>query len=412
MFWKKIAAGLLALCMLFVLVSCGDDADNGTSGSISSETSSNADSSAPADTSSGSVAESISREESAEPAGEGVLAVHYLDVGQGDSVFLELPNGQCMLIDASEAIYSGRIIEAIRSLSYDRIDYVIATHPHADHIGGMEDVLKAFTIGCIYLPDVSASTATYIGMAETIIELGIEANIAEAGVTVLSEGELQASFLAPSAIDPSDQNRNSAVLYLTYGNTRFLFMGDADTKVENSIPGSIDCDVLKVGHHGSRTASGSDFLQRCSPTYAVISCGEGNSYGHPHEEAVNRLEASGAEILRTDLSGNITIRSDGSSLTVELGGQVQEKDPTENPPENPDVTESSVESSEETSSDPNTESPKWILNTSTHKIHRPDCRHVDSIAEHNRMESDQTIAELLQEGYTACGTCKPSDGTE
>ncbi|MCH5183334.1 MAG: MBL fold metallo-hydrolase [Oscillospiraceae bacterium] len=412
MFWKKLAAGLLALCMLFVLVSCVDDANNGTSSSsIGSETSSGTDSSTPAETSSVSDTESVSREESAEPAGEGILAVHYLDVGQGDSVFLELPNGQCMLIDASEAIYSGRIIETIRALSYDRIDYVIATHPHADHIGGMEDVLKAFTVGCIYLPDVSASTATYIGMAETIIELDIEAKIAETGVTVLSEGDLQASFLAPSTIDPSDQNRNSAVLYLTYGSTRFLFMGDADTKVENSITGSIDCDVLKVGHHGSRTASESDFLQRCSPTYAVISCGEGNSYGHPHEEAVNRLEACGAEILRTDLSGNITIRSDGSGLTVELGGQVQEKDPTENPPENPDTTESSVESSDETSSE-NTESPKWILNTSTHKIHRPDCRHVDTIAEHNRMESDQTIAELLQEGYTACGTCKPSDGTE
>lgn len=381
MFRKKILAGLLTLCLLFALVACANTPGGEISDTIS------------ADGSSSPVSEGVSREESRTPAGEGILAVHYLDVGQGDCVFLELPNGQCMLIDASEAIYSGRIIETIRSFSYDRIDYVIATHPHADHIGGIENVLKAFSIGCIYLPDVSASTATYIGMAETILELDIEAKIAETGVTVLSEGALQASFLAPSAIDTSDQNRNSAVLYLTYGNTRFLFMGDADTKIENSLSGNIDCDVLKVGHHGSRTASGSDFLLRCSPTYAVISCGQGNSYGHPHEEAMQRLQNSGAEILRTDLSGTITIRSDGNDLTVETEGTQQGKDPTE----------SSAESG--------TETFKWILNTSTLKIHRPDCKHAGEIAEHNRKGSNQTIAELLQEGYTTCGSCKPSDGT-
>lgn len=383
MFWKKIAAGLLALCMLFALASCAAEPSDGSSSGTSSEGSSDA-----------------ITEESRTPAGEGILAVHYLDVGQGDSVFLELPNGQCMLIDASEAEYSGKIIDTIRSLSYDRIDYVIATHPHADHIGGMETVLRSFSIGCIYLPDVSASTATYIGMAETILELNIEAKVAETGVTVLSEGELHASFLAPGSIDSSDQNRNSAVLYLTYGSTRFLFMGDADTKVENSLSGAIDCDVLKVGHHGSRTASGSDFLLRCSPAYAVISCGQGNSYGHPHEEAMQRLEACGAEILRTDLSGTVTIRSDGSALTVETEGTQQGKDPAE----------SSMAA--ETSAESGTGSAKWILNTSSRKIHRPDCKHVGEIAEHNRKESDQTIAELLQEGYTACGTCKPTDGTE
>lgn len=386
MFRKKIAAGLLALCLLFVFVSCTDVPPDGTSNATSSAELS-------ASIASSSIAESVSYEESLTPAEEGILAVHYLDVGQGDSVFLELPNGQCMLIDASEAMYSGRIIETIRSLSYDRIDYVIATHPHADHIGGIADVLKAFSIGCIYLPDVSASTATYIGMAETILELDIEARVAETGVKVLADGMLQASFLAPSTIDPSDQNRNSAVLYLTYGNTRFLFMGDADTTVENSLSGNIDCDVLKVGHHGSRTASGSDFLQRCSPAYAVISCGQGNSYGHPHEEALQRLRGSGTEILRTDLSGTITICSDGNRLTVESEGAQQGRDPTES------------------SSESAAESTKWILNTSSRKIHRPDCKHAGEIAEHNRKESDQTIAELLQEGYTACGSCKPSDGT-
>lgn len=392
MSWKKTAALLLAVCMLLCMVSCvGEGSD-----------------SSPLNDSSVLTVEAVSQEESRAAAKEGVLAVHYLDIGQGDSIFLELPNGQCMLIDAAEKEYSETIIQAIRALSYDRIDYVIATHPHADHIGGMEDVLKAFSVGCIYMPDVSASTATYIGMAETILDLGIEAKIAEAGVTVISEGALYAEFLSPSQIDESDQNRNSAVLLLTYGETRFLFMGDADTTVENALDGTIACDVLKVGHHGSRTASGTSFLQRAAPAYAVISCGRNNSYGHPHVEAMRRLEDSGAEILRTDVSGTITIRSDGKDLTVELNGMQQEKDPTES------GTESNlpVESDETSDSENSIETVKWVLNTSSHKIHRPDCRAVDTIAEQNRAESGKTIAELLEEGYTTCGTCKPTDGTE
>lgn len=434
MFWKKTAAMLLALWMLCVFGACvarSTDREGGTIGEIlSSESTDSAagsvsggESSAPAEETVSNAASDVSStepntssvesdasqtEETIPSIEEGVLTVHYLDVGQGDAIFLELPNGQCMLIDASEAVYSGRIIEAIRSLSYDRIDYVIATHPHADHIGGMKNVLNAFAIGCIYLPDVSASTATYIGMAETILDLEIEAKIAEAGVTLLSEGELHASFLAPIAIDDSDLNRNSAVLFLTYGETRFLFMGDADTTVEDALSGSIDCDVLKVGHHGSRTASGSGFLQRTSPAYAVISCGEGNSYGHPHAEAMQRLEACGVEILRTDLSGTIVIRSDGSSLYVETDGEQQEREPEESEA----VTDPPAESSESSASGEEPEAAKWILNTSTYKIHRPDCRHVDSIAEKNRAESVLTIAELMQQGYTACGTCKPTDGTE
>ncbi len=342
-----------------------------------------------------------------EPAPNGELAVHYLDVGQGDSIFIELPDGKCMLIDASISEYGDRIVDAIRALSYDRIDYVVATHPHADHIGGMEQVLKSFEIGCIYLPDVSADTATYVGMAETILERDIPAEAAETGVTLLS-GDVQAKFLAPSVIDEDDQNRNSAVLLLTYGERTFLFMGDADTSIEDSLQGDINCDVLKVGHHGSRTASGSDFLRRATPTYAIISCGEGNSYGHPHEEALSRLQACGAEILRTDLVGTVTVRTDGKTLTVETQ-RGQGGDPSESGAESTSQAESESENTSQTESEPEAGGQTWVLNTSNHKIHRPDCQYVDSIAPQNRTESDKTVSELEAEGYTPCSSCKPSD---
>lgn len=331
---------------------------------------------------------------------EGALRVHYLDVGQGDSIFLELPDQTCMLIDASEADYGETIVETVRSLGYSRIDYVIATHPHADHIGGMKTVLSSLEIGCVYLPDVSASTATYIGMAETILERNIPAEIAQAGVQILNQPGLQAEFLAPQQIDESDQNRNSAVLLLTYGQTRFLFMGDADQSIENSLDASVRCDVLKVGHHGSRTASGASFLAQIQPRYAVISCGKDNSYGHPHAEAFERLQNCGAEILRTDWLGTITVYSDGITVWINSSG----------------TDDSSADGSSwshansgvmETSSDASCEERVWILNTSTKKVHVPTCSHIDAIADHNRAESSKSLEELYADGYTACGACKP-----
>ncbi len=324
------------------------------------------------------------------------LTVHYFDVGQGDSIFLELPDGTCMLIDAAEAEYGARITEEICLLGYEHIDYVIATHPHADHIGGMKTVLNTFSIGCLYLPDVSASTSTYIGMAETILELNVRTEVAKAGVVIFDTGELSAKFLSPTTIDETDQNRNSAVLLLCFGNTRFLFMGDADTSIENTLGTQVKCDVLKVGHHGSRTASGEQFLKYAAPAYAIISCGEGNSYGHPHQETLQRLEDCGATILRTDLSGTITVCSDGELVKI-LERESQE----------PDFGIS------ETFSEISSENPasvgNWILNTSSKKIHRPNCEYAAKIAAQNLEKSEKTVAELMQEGYTPCGFCKPQD---
>ncbi len=331
------------------------------------------------------------------------LSIHFFDVGQGDSVFIEFPDDRCMLIDASVSKYEETIENNIRTLGYDRIDYVVATHPHADHIGGMTHILDSFEIGCIYLPDVSASTKTFTTMAETILDKDIEAIVAEAGVTVISEEDMQATFLAPFSIDESDLNKNSAVLHLTYGETSFLFMGDADIEIEQQI-GNVDCDVLKVGHHGSRTASDTTFLQHASPQYAIISCGEGNSYGHPHTEALSRLENSGAEILRTDLLGNITVHSDGSMITVYSG---DEELPEQSYSENETVLEQSSEETEE--SETSSSVKQRVLNTNSKKIHEPDCRHVKDIADKNREETTKTVMELEQEGYSACGTCKPHD---
>lgn len=380
MIYRKLLAVVLVILVISTLLSfagCLDEEQNSNKHSVLSE-----------DITNGS--------ERTEETDEGMLTVHYLDVGQGDSIFLEFPDESCMLIDASTADYGDDIVETIGEMGYERIDYVVATHPHADHIGGMQEVLNSFEIGCIYLPDVSASTNTYIKMAETILNLNIEAKVAEAGVVILEFSDMKAEFLAPSKINESDQNQNSAVMLLTYAETKFLFMGDADTEIEDSLGETVDCDVLKVGHHGSRTASGKTFLTNASPAYAIISCGEGNSYGHPHAEAMERLNASGATVLRTDLLGTIMICSDGTELSVYYGREEAEE-PSKTLDDSGDNFVNAGDLEIET----------WVLNINSRKIHEIDCRHVSNIGEQNRLETDETLEELIEEGYSLCGTCKP-----
>ncbi len=346
-------------------------------------------------------AQTLSSAASSQEDAEKLLTVHYFDVGQGDSAFIELPNGTCMLIDASESKYGQQIVDSIRALGYERIDYVIATHPHADHIGGMKKVLESFSIGCIYLPDVSANTSTYIKLVETILDRNIEAKIAQAGVTVLSDESisLRGELLAPKKINKEDQNQNSAVLLLTYGQNRFLFMGDADTEIENTLGTDVRCDVLKVGHHGSSTSSGSSFLSIARPTYAIISCGTDNSYCHPHIEALERLAQCGATVLRTDLLGTVRVLSDGTNVRAEY----DEKSPSQ-PSES-----SQSQTVSETCSESKPTDVLWVLNTSSKKIHSPNCKNVKSISKKNYAESSESLESLLAKGYTACGFCKPTE---
>ncbi|MCH5320916.1 MAG: MBL fold metallo-hydrolase [Eubacterium sp.] len=254
------------------------------------------------------------------------VVIHYLDVGQGDSEFIELPDGRCMLIDASTSEYSQTIINEIESFGYSTIDYVVATHPHADHIGGMSKVIDAFDIGEIYMPKASTTTKTFENLLTTISDKGLSVNTAKAGVEVYSDSTLEMEFLAPVGSDYKDLNNYSAVLKITYGSNSFLFMGDAEDVVEEELLqryyNSLEADVLKVGHHGSSSSSTVDFLAAVNPQYAVISCGVDNSYGHPHRETIKSLTDMGIEYYRTDKQGTITITCDGNGgFDIETEGK-------------------------------------------------------------------------------------------
>ena len=249
------------------------------------------------------------------------IVVNYLDVGQGDSEFIQLPDGKCMLIDASTSDCSDKIIDFISSLGYSKIDYLVATHPHADHIGGMRAVVQHFDIGEIYMPKASSNSKTYENLLLAIAEKGLSINTAKAGTVAIQDNDLVAEFLAPVQASYDDLNNYSAVLRLQYGNNVFLFMGDAEDVSENEIlknasKNKLKEDALKVGHHGSKTSSTFEFVSAVSPKVAVIEVGKDNSYNHPNQKVLDRFSEIGSKVLRTDINGNIAVVSDKADITI------------------------------------------------------------------------------------------------
>lgn len=244
------------------------------------------------------------------------LVVHFLDVGQADSAFLELPSKETMLIDAGEKNNSPKIIDYIKSLGYSKIDYVIGTHPHADHIGGLADVINAFDIGTIYMPKVTATSKTYENLLNTIKNKNLKIKRGFSGTEVINANNLNAKILAPNSEKYTGYNNYSIVLKLTYQNTSYLFTGDAEELSEKEITENLKSDVLKVGHHGSNTSSSDNFLEKVAPNYAIISVGVDNKYHHPNSETITKLQKYTKNIYRTDLNGDIVVTSDGNTITI------------------------------------------------------------------------------------------------
>ena len=247
-----------------------------------------------------------------------VLKVHYLDVGQGDSIFLELPNKKSMLIDASIYEMSDKIIDYIEELNYSKIDYLFATHPHSDHIGGMKAVVNNFDLGLIYMPKAVTTTKTYENLLQAISDKGMKIKTAKAGIVVIDEDNLKAEIVAPNSSSYEDLNNYSIVLKITYKNRSFLFTGDAEKISEDEITSNVKSDVLKIGHHGSSSSTSASFLDKVNPTVAVISVGKDNSYNHPTKTVLHRLEKRNIEVYRTDLNGNIIMTTDGEKIKIEV----------------------------------------------------------------------------------------------
>jgi competence protein ComEC len=252
---------------------------------------------------------------------ESVLIFAMLDVGQGDALFIQSPTGTQLLVDAGPP---RRILGELRRLMspFDRgLDAIIITNPDQDHIGGFMDVLGAYEVGALLEPGTFNSSRTYENLKREIKKRDIPEILARRGMRLHLGGGAVLDILFPDR-DVSDWTTNdgSVVGRLSYGGTSFLLTGDATSETErivlaNDSGASLRSEVLKVGHHGSRTSSSPDFLRAVSPDYALISLGLNNKYGHPHKEVLEALEYVGAEVFRTDLQGTIVIRSDGEKTT-------------------------------------------------------------------------------------------------
>lgn len=337
----------------------------------------------------------VAETEKPESVSDNNLTVNYIDAGQGDSEFIELPNGETMLIDAGNPNNVSGIVRHIRDKGYSILNYVVATHPHSDHIGGMALVLDNFEVGKIYMPKKEHTSRTFENLLDMIESNNIELHTAKAGVNILDTTDLKIDILAPISNSYSDLNDYSAVVKITYKDNSFLFMGDAENIVENELLNSnadLKADVLKVGHHGSSYSSSQAFIKAVSPKYAIISCGANNQYRHPHSETLATLNSFNINTYRTDEVGTIVVISDGVNITVnKKASTVKENAP-------PVLTEKVQQKENNTSS---ASSQTVYVTKSGSKYHNLGCQYLKS------SQIKISLQDAKSRGYEPCGKCLP-----
>lgn len=244
------------------------------------------------------------------------MRVHFIDVGQGDSIFIESPNGKTMLVDGGVKGAGQKVVSYLKELGVNKLDIVVATHPDADHIGGLIPVLNSIDIGQFYDSGKVHTSQTFEEMLTLIDTKNIPYNIPKTGDRIAFDDDINVKVLNANE-NATDNNDASIVLKLAYGNVSFLLTADAGIALEKEmLQDGVKATILKAGHHGSNTSSSAEFIQAVHPEVTILSYGEGNKYGHPHTEVVERLQAIGSKIYATAEAGNVIVSTDGVNYAV------------------------------------------------------------------------------------------------
>lgn len=330
-----------------------------------------------------------------QPSGSS-FTVHFIDVGQADAALI-LCDGKAMLIDGGNADDSSLMYSYLSRLGITYLDYVIGTHAHEDHIGGIAGALNYASPGQVFCPVTSGSTRAFNNFVKSVRNHG-------KSITVPSVGDRfnlgSASCQVLGVNSTSDTNESSIVLRITYGNTSFMFTGDAEREAENMILNrgyDLRSDVLKVGHHGSASSTSYYWLRQVAPKYAVISVGKGNSYGHPTETVLSRLRDADVTTYRTDLQGDIICTSDGQTVSFQVSRNADAD------------TFGGIggNSTQQGGSSSGGGQQTYVLNTNSMKFHYPSCSSAQKISSKNRKDYTGTREDLINQGYDPCGNCHP-----
>ncbi len=360
----------------------------------------------------------------------GTLTVTWLDVGQGDVAVIQC-GGQSMLIDGGKPEKSSYIYAWLQQHGLSYLDVIVATHVDADHIGGLSGALNYASVGTAYCPETTGTTETFQSFVKYLAQRGKQITVPTAGET-FALGGAQVQILGPLH-RAEDSNDNSIVLKVSFGATSFLFTGDAERAEEQDLLNAgvnLQSTVLKVGHHGSDTSTSYPFLRAVAPQYAVISVGAGNSYGHPTEAVLSRLRDAGVTTFRTDMQGEITAVSDGQTInfstaknaaaeTLANAGAGQNADQAgggTSAAQNAGsgvLTAAAIASANagggnaDGAAGVGTTAGSYVLNTNSHKFHRPSCSSVDTISPKNRKDVNESREQIIREGYAPCKRCNP-----
>ena len=322
--------------------------------------------------------------ETAPPAEGSSLQVHFIDVGQADAA-LVICDGHYMLIDGGNAEDSDLVYSYLERHGAKNLDYMVASHAHEDHIGGLSGALNYAKVDTALCPVTEYSSKVFQNMVKYLEQQGKSLTVPAPG-DKFDLGSARVEILGPVQ-EYDDTNNTSIVLRIDYGETSFLFTGDMETGAEKDLLESgadVRATVLKAGHHGSDTSTGYQFLREVSPRYTVISVGEGNKYGHPSDEVLSRFRDAGTEVYRTDMQGHVIAESDGKTVTFRTE---KEADTATNPTGNSTLQ-------------------MYVGNSGSKKFHLSDCASAKNIQEDKKVVFLTRLQAVL-EGYEPCGRCKP-----